>query len=263
MERKSINVISYVGGRYEVETNHIITEQEVKLSVNNEYWLTFMCTPIDMEALAVGFLYNENIIQSYEDIASVRVCPGGDNIEVWTNITVRKPEKWIRTAGCSGGETSVDASHFSNQKSEPQNTVVITPQKISSLIMQLLKSQNLYKKYGGVHSSVLCDGDEILLTAEDIGRHNTLDKISGKMLINRITSKKKIVLTTGRISSEMIQKTGRMGASIVISRTSPTSLSIGIAEILGITVIGYARREGFKVYTYPERILTNGFKEKI
>jgi FdhD protein len=216
-----------------------------------------------MEALAVGFLYNENIIQSYEDIAGVWVCPAGDNIEVWTNIPVRKPDKWIRTTGCSGGETSIEVSHLGDQRSDPQIIGVITPQKISSLIVQLLKSQDLYKKFGGVHSSVLSDGDEILLTAEDIGRHNTLDKISGKMLINRITSQKKIVLTTGRVSSEMIQKTARIGASIVISRTSPTSLSVHMAEFLGITVIGYARREGFKIYTYPQRILTDGCGEMI
>jgi FdhD protein len=220
-----------------------------------------MCTPVDLEALAVGFLYNEDIIQSYEDIASLRVCPGGDNIEVWSNIPIRKPDKWIRTTGCSGGETSIDVSNLTYQKADLQTAGVISPQKISSLIVKLLKSQDLYRKFGGVHSSALCDGDEILLTAEDIGRHNTLDKISGKMLMNRTTCKKKIVLTTGRISSEMIQKTGRMGASIVISRTSPTSLSIRLAEILGITVIGYARREGFKIYTYPERILPNGFDE--
>jgi FdhD protein len=85
-----------------------------------------------------------------------------------------------------------------------------------------------------------------------------LDKISGKRLMNRITGQKKIILTTGRVSSEMIQKTARIGASIVISRTSPTNLSLHIAEFLGITVIGYARREGFKIYAYPQRIHTDG-----
>jgi len=213
VESKPINLNTYNGGRWDVEQANMITEQEVKLTINNEYWLTFMCTPVDMEALAVGFLFNENITQSYDDIASVRVCPGRNNIELWTNISVRKPDIWIRTSECSGGETSIDASYLSYQKSEPQNGVVITPQGISSLIVQLLKSQDFYRKFGGVHSSALCDGDEILLTADDIGRHNTLDKISGKMIINQITTEKKIVLTTGRISSEMIQKTGRMGAS--------------------------------------------------
>jgi formate dehydrogenase assembly factor FdhD len=80
LESKSINKISYDGDRWKLENTLIITEQEIKLSVNNEYWLTFRCSPYEMEALAVVFLYIENIIQFYEDIASVRVCPAGDKI---------------------------------------------------------------------------------------------------------------------------------------------------------------------------------------
>jgi FdhD protein len=253
--------VTYNAGQWDAEHISIISEQQVTLSVNNEYWLTFMCTPIDLEALAVGFLYNEKIIQTIEDIASLRICPGGDNIDVWLNHPVRKPEKWIRTSGCSGGETSLDQNDFAPVLANPHNGAMLSPQMIGNLITQLLISQDLYRRSGGVHTSALCDRHKIILTTEDIGRHNTLDKLCGKCLLEGIKLGKRIILTTGRISSEMIQKAGRMRVSIVISRTSPTSLSIQMAEKLGITLIGYARLERFIVYAHPERILTNTDKE--
>ena len=263
VQSKKTNTFSYNNGRWVNESTNIITEQPVTLFVNNKSWLTFMCTPIDLEALGVGFLYNEKIIQSLTDIASVKVCSGGEFIDVWLNAPVRKPENWIRTSGCSGGETSIVENHFIAETINPQNGVMLSHQKIGSLIDQLLKSQDLYKKSGGVHTSALSDGDTIILTAEDIGRHNTLDKLSGKCLLERLNPKKWIILTTGRISSEMIQKTYRIGASIAISRTSPTSLSIQMADEFGITLIGYARRERFVIYAHPERILTSTSNERI
>jgi FdhD protein len=235
----------------------VISEQAVTLSVNHDPWLTFMCTPIDLEALAVGFLYNEEIIQTMKDVASVKVCTGGDNIDIWLNHLVKKPEKWIRTSGCSGGETSIEDSDRQANPILPDNGVKLPPELIGSLITQLFDSQNLYRKSGGVHTSALSDGEKILVVAEDIGRHNTLDKLAGRCLMEQIEPSMTIILTTGRISSEMIQKAGRMEASVVISRTSPTSLSVLMAEELGITLIGYSWRDRFTIYAHPERILSS------
>jgi FdhD protein len=131
----------------------------------------------------------------------------------------------------------------------------LTRQQIGQLIGELFESQDLYRKTGGVHTSALSDGQKIYIVAEDIGRHNTLDKIAGRCLLEKIEMPRRILLTTGRISSEMIQKAGRIGAAIVISRTSPSSLSIQLAERWGITLIGYARRNRFNLYTHPERLL--------
>jgi FdhD protein len=257
VQSKILKTVSYNAGCWEEEHARLITEQPVALLVNNVHWLTFMCTPVDLEGLGVGFLYNENIIQTLEDIASVRVCPGGENIDIWLNYPVNKPEKWIRTSGCSGGSTSVENSSFPSGLTNPQNGVMLPPEMIGTMINQLLESQDLYRKSGGVHTSALSDGERIILTAEDIGRHNTLDKLAGRSLLEQIKPSKRIILTTGRISSEMIQKAGRMRASMVISRTSPTSLSVRMAEKSGITLIGYARRERFIIYAHPERILTS------
>jgi FdhD protein len=254
VQTKSVNAISYNGGRWEKNRAAVIIEQPVTLSINNNVWLTFMCTPLDLEPLAVGFLYNENIIQSLDDIASIRVCPGGDNVDIWLNIAVKKPENWKRTSGCSGGTTSVNENNLSIGITNRQNGNSVAPEMINLLVTQLINSQNLYRKSGGVHTSALSDGEKLFLVAEDIGRHNTLDKLTGRLLLERTKPNKIIVLTTGRISSEMIQKAIRMGATIVISRTSPTSLSVQMAEKSGVTLIGYVRGEHFTIYAHPERI---------
>jgi FdhD protein len=132
---------------------------------------------------------------------------------------------------------------------------------VRKLVERLFESQELYRKTGGVHTSILTDGDQITILAEDVGRHNSLDKIAGKCLLESINISKKILLTTGRISSDMLQKSVRIGAAIVISRTSPTSMSVDLAEKWGITLIGYARRDRFNLYTHPGRIIESGLKE--
>ncbi|MBN2502366.1 MAG: formate dehydrogenase accessory sulfurtransferase FdhD [Anaerolineales bacterium] len=231
--------------------SEVIIEKAVSLTVNGKVWLTFMCTPLNLEALALGFLYNESIIDSIEEVADVHVCKREDNVDVWLNKSVEEPRQWRRTSGCTGGFT---ASNMQAQNPEFSNSAKIPAQTIINLMATLSDSQPLYKKSGGVHSSAISDGREILFSVEDIGRHNTLDKIAGTIIQKSITPDKRIILTTGRISSEMLQKTVRIGASIVVSRTAPTSLSIEYADAWGITLIGYARRAQFNLYTHPERI---------
>jgi FdhD protein len=230
----------------------VIVEQSVALTVNGEVWMEFMCTPIDLEALAIGFLYNERIIDRLSEVVDVRVCEHRDNVDVWLDHAAEKPRSWRRTSGCTGGVTAVLAS------AEPRistNGWVITPAQIMRLIDELFDSQKLYRLAGGVHSSCLSDGEQIYVTMEDIGRHNTLDKIAGHCLMEDIRLTNKIMLTTGRISSEMLQKAARLGVAILASRTSPSSLSIALANQVGITLIGYARRNGFNVYSHPQRVL--------
>lgn len=241
-------------GKNEIIDANIIVETPVSLTVNGEVWLTFMCTPTDLEALSVGFLFNEGIIHKNEDIADVRICEHGDNVDVWLNHSAEKPERWRRTSGCGGGITSVE-TRVDPRPVERQDNILLSPEQIPSLLAMLDNDQTLYRQTGGVHTSVLSDGKKRILAAEDIGRHNTLDKLAGQMLLNGTQPNASVILTTGRISSEMMQKAIRLGVSVVISRTSPSSISIELAEKQGITLIGYAKRHRFNVYTHPERMI--------
>lgn len=231
-----------------------IVETPLSLTVNGRVWLTFMCTPVDVEALALGFLYNEGVIEHLDEVADVRLCEHGDNVDVWLYHAAEPPASWRRTSGCSGGLTAVEVQARPGL-SLAEKGPFLPAHQIGMLVHQLLEEQDLYRETGGVHTSILSDGEKALLRAEDIGRHNTLDKLAGLMLLQDVWPAARVLVTTGRISSEMLQKAARLGATILISRTSPNSLSIELAERYGITLIGYARQHRFNLYTHPERIL--------
>ncbi|MGE5124030.1 MAG: formate dehydrogenase accessory sulfurtransferase FdhD [Acidobacteriaceae bacterium] len=243
--------LHYLGGKWETREMGAIAESPVTLSVNGHPWLTFMCTPTDLEALAVGFLYNEGVIDSQEEIKLVETCPAGDNIDVWLKKTAEPPQEWRRTSGCTGGATTVQLEQVLPNQID---SFLLAPQAIQSLVKALLEAQVIYREVGGVHTSILTDGEGVLIAAEDVGRHNTLDKIAGRVILENIQPRWKILVTTGRVSSEMVQKAARIGAFAVISRTAASSLAISLAEEWGITLIGYARGEQFVIYSHPERV---------
>lgn len=230
-----------------------IVETPVSLTVNGEAWVTFMCTPTDLEAMAIGFLFNEGVIESIAEVADVRLCEHGDNIDVWINHATQQPRSWRRTSGCTGGVTAVDMLAVPDVRFDPAQPK-LQPQEVGLLIDLLLESQELYRETGGVHTSMLTDGHRVVMAAEDIGRHNTLDKIAGLCMQQNAWPETRILITTGRISSEMLQKAAKLRAPILMSRTSPSSLSIEMALRYGITLIGYARRQRFNVYSNPQRV---------
>ncbi|MEP7136533.1 MAG: formate dehydrogenase accessory sulfurtransferase FdhD [Chloroflexota bacterium] len=251
--QKAIQYERYEFKKWEHHDAETIVETPVSLTVNGKEWLSFMCTPVNLEALAVGFLYNEGILESMDEVSDVRVCEHGDNVDVWLNHAAEQPTNWRRTSGCTGGVTAVDLLAKPNV-SFSANRLTVQPEAIGDLVEMLFESQELYRETGGVHTSILSDGEKVLLSAEDIGRHNTLDKIAGLCLMQNVFPEKRILMTTGRISSEMLQKAARLQVPILISRTSPSSLSIEMAERYGITLIGYARKHRFNVYSNGERV---------
>ena len=251
--RKAIQYLQVNSKTREAIQGSTITETPVSLTVNGQVWTTFMCTPVNTEAMMIGFLFNEGIINALDEVVDIRTCEHGDNVDVWLTHDAPKPDSWTRTSGCTGGVTAV----ASIQRPEPvaaTDEFSLPETAISHLVEMLFESQELYRETGGVHTSALGDGDSIVISAEDIGRHNTLDKLAGLCLTKNIWPDRRIIITTGRISSEMLQKAARMGARIVVSRTSPSSLSIELAEIWGITLIGYARRNRFNLYANFDRI---------
>jgi FdhD protein len=251
--QKAIQYERYEFKKWEHHDAETIVETPVSLTVNGAVWLSFMCTPVDLEAMAVGFLYNEGVIETMANVADVRVCEHGDNVDVWLNYDAEQPTSWRRTSGCTGGVTAVDLLARPDVSFE-EDKFNVGPEAIGHLVEMLFESQALYRETGGVHTSALSDGEKIVFAAEDIGRHNTLDKIAGLCLMNDTWPKTRILITTGRISSEMLQKAARLQAPILISRTSPSSLSIEMAKRYGITLIGYARRHRFNVYSNGQRV---------
>ena len=227
-------------------------EEAVTLYVNGKPLVSLMCTPTQLEDLAIGFLFNEGLIDGPENAAVVELCGAGRCVDVWLTHEIAAPGLRTITSGCSGGTTYEDVV-IAHHRIE--SDLHITAPQASRLMTELSLRATAYRRAGGIHVAGLAEGDQLLCIAEDIGRHNALDKIAGMCLRRGHPLKDRILLTSGRVSSEMVQKAARMQAPIIVSRTSPTSLSVRLAQGWGITLIGYARRRSLRVYAGEERVV--------
>lgn len=237
----------------------VVEEAQVCISINGEELATFMASPNSLDLMALGFLANEGIIDSLDDIRNLHISKNGTCADVWLHDTnFEKPRKFIITAGCGGGVTFDDLS----QAHDPLvSNLKIPPAKLAALMRQMHLGATLYQEARGIHTAVLATSDDILLQVEDIGRHNCLDKLRGAALMAGIETTERVLLSSGRISSEMINKARRLGTPIVCSRTSPTSLSVALADAWNITIVAYLRQDRMRIYTHPERVVEAVKKE--
>lgn len=240
----------YSGGWERVEAA-VIEETSLCLQVDGAPWFRLMCSPIDQEELAVGFLYAEGIIEGLGDVKDVYLNLAESCVEVWLAKDVVLPKDGSRTTGCGGGMTFADAEA---DLTPVTADLQVDPEKMMATFNSLQTPDSLYAQARGVHSAGLGTEDEILVRREDVGRHNALDKIAGHAILHGVETAGRILYSSGRISSEMLRKGVRMGCPIVASRTSPTSQSVAAAEVLGVTLIGYARRGTLRAYTHAQRL---------
>lgn len=246
--------VAFDGNVATLATKEIVRETPWPLYVNECEWLTVVVTPLQLELFAVGFLYNEGIIDSLDDVLSIRVCEEPEAIiDVRLRHPVTLPAKRTLTSGCGGGTTFADLAAARDPLAITQSW---TPNDIYAAMSALLSAvADDYRNVGGFHSSALSPGDgRITFIANDVGRHNTIDKVAGACLLYGIDPRDQILLSTGRISSEMIGKAARLGVEVVVSRNSPTVTTVELARAWNITVIGYCRGRRMHVYSAPERI---------
>jgi FdhD protein len=225
--------------------------KEISLTIylDGEELITLLCTPTKLVHLLLGYLHSEGIIAGRSDVALMRVCGEESVAEVrLTNPGYVPPVRRTMGTGCGGGIS------FNPNVSKVDSAIVVSTGQVQFLMKQLNESAELYRRTGGVHSSALASPDGLIAVAEDIGRHNTLDKIMGECLMRDLSTEGRLLLTTGRISSEMLSKASRMGTPIIVSRSSPTDRSVSLAGELGITLIGYARGNRLSVYSHAERL---------
>ena len=229
----------------------VIEEALITIYVNGTELVTIMATPKDQSHLAIGFLINEDLISERREIEDIYITQDGCCVDVWLNHSIEKPDRVIITSGCGGGITFQDPSNGL----EPLDAdCSISPEDLFRRFQELHKPGSLHAAARGVHTAGLTDGLSILAVAEDVGRHNTIDKLVGQCLERDIDTQGRILLTTGRVSSEMLRKGAIMGCPVVASRNSPTSMSIEMAQAWNISLVGYVRRNTMRVYSHPERL---------
>jgi len=248
---RSLSYSRYTATGMTIMEKEVVREVPVTVYVNGRELVTFLCTPHNLRYLVLGFLYLEGIIGGLDEVALLRVCDEEEMVDVRLAHDVELPTRRVLTSGCGGGTTFAD---LTAQTSKVDSALKVTPSQVLGLMHRLYREAELYRTTGGVHTSALSDGQQLLVVASDVGRHNTLDKIQGQCLLEGIDTRDRILLTTGRLSAEMLSKAARMRVPVLVSRTSPTDLAVEMAKAWGITLIGYARSEQIHVYSGEERV---------
>ncbi len=239
-------------GKLEIVDGGVVEEALVTIYINGQELATLMCSPLDQEALALGFLFNEGVIQSSYEVELVKANVARTVVDVFlSRPDFDPPRRLIITSGCGGGIT---LQHLTESYPALNTEFTTTPEIIFRRMRDLMGAARLFNLVRGIHTAILADAEQMLINAEDVGRHNTIDKIAGKALQAGIDMRGRILLTSGRISSEMLGKARRMEIPVVASHTSPTSITVRLAQAWNICVVGYVRGRNMRVYTHPHRL---------
>src|SRR5688572_26355067 len=241
----------------QVETE-IAGEAPLTLYVDKREIVTLMTLGAAPEALAIGYLRNQRLVGSIEEILAVQVDWEVDSVVVTTRNGLAdldgRMEKRTVTTGCGQGTVFGELMDEIESIRLPDD-VFITEDVFYGLIDSVRRHETIYKQAGAVHGCALARGAEILMFVEDVGRHNAVDAIAGQMWLDRIDGADKIFYTTGRLTSEMVIKTAQMGIPILVSRSGLTQMGHEIADKVGITMIGRAVNKRYLLFTGAHRLL--------
>ena len=238
----------------------IAGEHPLTLYVDKREIVTLMTLGQAPEALAIGYLRNQRLVGSVEEIAAVQVDWETDAVAVTTRKRIRgltaKMKKRTVTTGCGQGTVFGDLMEEIDSI-ELRDDVRLSEETLYSLLDAVRRHETIYKSAGAVHGCALASNDasgaEILTFVEDVGRHNAVDAIAGQMWLERIDGSDKIFYTTGRLTSEMVIKAAQMRIPFLVSRSGLTQMGYEIARKTGITMIGRAVNRHYLLFTGKHR----------
>ncbi len=233
-----------------------IEEARLNLFLNGEKAISMMTIPKDQEAHAIGFLMSENVISSVDDIQELKLSDNGLRVDVRAAINEESLQNLYKektlTSGCGGGVTGTAEGELHIPFN--QTSFKVKPQTILDEVKIFYKESELYNLTGCVHKAMVYLLDGTTITAEDIGRHNAIDKAIGKCKLEGLDTTESVLFVSGRLSSEMVTKAVMHRIPVIVSRTAPTYLGVQTAHKHGITLIGFARGRKMNLYTHGGRI---------
>lgn len=242
-------IIKFQGTSSEEVEDHLAVEKKLVISVQGKKILSLYCTPMMVNELVAGLLMTEGVVSSKLSPEKMIIVDGDD---ITVDLSIKEdisPEKFTTTRSL-GGFTIQEKRSFE----KINDGFSLTVEALKSLFDDFQQRSELFKLTGCFHSAAISDGKIILSFAEDIGRHNAVDKVIGDILLNDIAFKAKALLVSCRVSSEIISKCSRWGLPVLASRSAPTDLAIEIAEMSGMTLVGFMRGDRLNIYSNPERI---------
>jgi len=245
-------------GRHEALADKIVKERRIELLIGGVPLLAMLALPRDLEALALGFLVSEGLCRDRARLPEVRFdastgqihCDGAFDDDAAESIHRR----WTLGTGCGGGGTGRDPSLLA-QCRPLDSPLMVSATQLATLGRVFSKRGELYRTTGGVHACGIADTQELLLFAEDVGRHNAFDKAAGMALQRGMDLSQKIALTTGRLSAEIVGKAIAHGIPILASSSAPTAMGVQWSRRFGLTLVGFLRGARLNVYTAYHRIV--------
>lgn len=235
----------------------VIAERALTLFLNGQEIVTMMTIGDHPDLLAVGYLLNQNMLRPDDKITAIDHDADLGVVVVRTRRETDyedKLKKKVRTSGCAQGTVFGDLMDSLEGVRLSENAIIKTSW-LYALTKKINTAPSLYLKAGAIHGCVLCAGDRPLVYVEDVGRHNAVDKIAGYMFMNGVTPDDKIFYTTGRLTSEMVIKTVKMGIPVLVSRSGFTAWGVELARDAGLTLIGRARGRRFVALAGEHRIV--------
>ena len=243
-------------GRSETD-DIIVRELPLTIILNNRELVTLLCSPTDLKYLAIGCLFCEGLLKSKDEIKKITV--DDKRGVVWVETEEEKGlagEPLFKPLIASGGGKG--ASFYSTADvqdlAKVESQIRVSPHDVFTLVEEFVQRSQVFKATGGVHCAALCHTKGILAFSEDIGRHNAIDKIFGECILSDIPTDDHIIITSGRISSEILLKVAKRNIPILISKSAPTNLGVRLADDLGVTLIGFVRGKRMNVYTNGWRV---------
>jgi FdhD protein len=250
--------VDAVNERGEALPTAIAGEHPLTLYVDKRDLVTLMTLGQAPEALAIGYLRNQRLVSSIEDIAAVQVDWETDAVAVTTRKAIKglrgKMKKRTVTTGCGQGTMFGDLME-EIESIKLRDDVRLSEETLYALLDAVRRHETIYKSAGAVHGCALADGAEIIYFVEDVGRHNAVDAIAGQMWLDRVEGSSKIFYTTGRLTSEMVIKAAQMQIPFLVSRSGLTEMGYQIATKTGITMIGRAVNKHYLLFTGKQRFV--------
>ncbi len=252
-----MDVVRLKNGTVERRTENVAAEVPFTILANEKEIATLLCSPIWLKEFCFGFLRTSGFIKSIQDITSFSLDTERwvASCEIADLPDLSLTHKRLYTSGCGKGVMYTSVNEIAYRK-PIENEMRIKSSTIVSLARWLQKCSELYKTTGGIHTAALSlDGEMPDTVIDDIGRHNAVDKVIGKALLEGVDLSKSIIISSGRASSEILHKVRSCETPINISRGAPTHQTVLRARDMGITVIGFARGGNFTVYSHEERVI--------
>jgi len=260
-ETEKVSILKFTETGSSSIEDMVAKESPLTIILNNREVVTLLCSPENLRYLAVGFLFSEGLLKSKDEIKKILVDDRRGVVRLETEgdeeLASDALFKRFITSGCGRGASFYSAIDAQDQV-KVESRVKISTLEVLALVHEFQHRSQIYRSTGGVHSAALCDIRDVLVFGEDIGRHNAVDKIFGECILNDIPTDDHIIITSGRISSEILLKIARRNVPMIVSKSAPTNLGVRLANDLGVTLVGFVRGKRMNVYTHAERITTNG-----